>query len=133
MKMAHRMSMWRYAHAGEMLPRGYGIAWVDFYSNRAVCLPVPLHIIASIVRTVWQKVRTWRAPDLLRAEYDRGHGDGYAAGFKSGTAHRDPSHALEAAMQHLVPLLAFSLDRVVSYEEFAADPHKYIGHPKASS
>lgn len=124
MKLVHRISMWRDAHNGETLPRGYGIAWVEFYADRAVCLPVPLHIIASFIRTAWQKVRIWRAPDLLRAEYDRGRNDGYEAGYKSACAHR-------AALQRMaVPVAAFILDRVVSSEEFAADPHKFIGSTK---
>jgi hypothetical protein len=126
MKFVHRISAFRYATQGEMLPRGYGIAWVEFHADRAVCLPVPLHIIASVVRTAWQKVRIWRAPDLLRAEYDRGHRDGHEAGYKSGSRHR-------VAMQAAVPLLAFTLDRVVSSEEFAADPHKFIGSPKENA
>lgn len=84
MKFVHRISAFRYASQGEMLPRGYGIAWVEFCTDRAVCLPVPLHIIASFIRTAWQKVRIWRAPDLLRAEYDRGRQMGYQRGYDVG-------------------------------------------------
>lgn len=38
---------------GEMLPPFYGVAWQDWYGDVAVCLPVPLNLIAAIGRSIW--------------------------------------------------------------------------------
>jgi hypothetical protein len=34
----------------EVLPRFYGIAWAEDYANRYACLPVPLNLVASVIR-----------------------------------------------------------------------------------
>jgi len=38
---------------GEMIPRFYGLAWRDYYRNKAVCLPLGFNLIAGLVRSVY--------------------------------------------------------------------------------
>lgn len=38
---------------GERIPPWSGIAWVDFYRNRAVAMPIPLNLIAGPLRAAW--------------------------------------------------------------------------------
>ncbi|HEX8885956.1 MAG TPA: hypothetical protein VF797_15820 [Noviherbaspirillum sp.] len=59
---------------GEMLPPFYGVAWVDFMSRMTICLPVPLNVIAALLRTLWLFLKHgWRAiPVDPRAAYDAG-------------------------------------------------------------
>ncbi|MET3390652.1 hypothetical protein ABIC33_001275 [Variovorax sp. 1140] len=47
------MKIRKYCGQGEMLPRGYGIAWVDFASDKAVCYPVVLNLVAAFLRAAW--------------------------------------------------------------------------------
>ena len=37
----------------ETLPRGYGLAWRDWERHGAICYPIPLNWIISIMRAVW--------------------------------------------------------------------------------
>jgi hypothetical protein len=38
---------------GEMIPPFYGIAWVEYPRPEAVCLPVPLNMLAGMAREFW--------------------------------------------------------------------------------
>lgn len=38
---------------GQKYPRWYGLAWIDFERNAAVCYPIPLNIIARTVYLAW--------------------------------------------------------------------------------
>ena len=48
-KMRIRKLIWQ----GERYPRGYGMAWLDFQRNAAVCYPIPLNVIVRAAYLVW--------------------------------------------------------------------------------
>lgn len=71
------MKFSRVVREGEMLPPWYGVAWVDFRSGSAVCMPVPCNLIAGLVRAAWAFLRighhpVYRSP---RAAYLQGRHD----------------------------------------------------------
>lgn len=63
---------------GQMLPAFYGIAWYEDYRREAVCLPIPLNLVATIGREIWFALRGgFRATHLNpRAAYAQGFRDG---------------------------------------------------------
>ena len=66
---------------GEMLPPFYGIAWRDYSTYEAVCLPVPLNLIVWVGRNVWAfcKQGAKALPESPREAYEQGVRDGRAA------------------------------------------------------
>jgi hypothetical protein len=80
-----RSLLLRRVHQGYVIPRGYGIAWVRFCSDSAVCMPVPLNLIAGALRRAW----FWlKAPRFLyqdpRAAYFTGRRHGYDEAVRDG-------------------------------------------------
>lgn len=58
---------------GEIIPRGYGIAWVRWNVDCAVCMPIPLNIICGAVRSAWWWMKAPRfAIQNARDEYRQG-------------------------------------------------------------
>lgn len=66
---------------GEILPPFYGVAWVDWLSNSAMCMPVPLNLVAQVLREVWFACKGgWQeVPRNPRAAYAQGFKDGRAS------------------------------------------------------
>lgn len=67
----------------EMLPRGFGVAWIRWQDGDAVCMPVPLNLVAGTARRAW----FWlKAPRFLyqdpRAAYFLGRRHGYEQAVK---------------------------------------------------
>jgi hypothetical protein len=62
----------------EMLPPFYGIAWDDLCRAERICLPVPLNMIASAVRSFYYFIRGGykRIAVDPRAAYYQGYSDG---------------------------------------------------------
>jgi hypothetical protein len=50
---ADSFSLVRRIDQGEIIPRGYGIAWLRWGSPHAVIMPVPLNLIAGALRRAW--------------------------------------------------------------------------------
>ncbi len=46
----------------EMIPRGYGVAWVDYAQHRSMCLPIPINVIWRCVAGAWCRCKHgwWR-------------------------------------------------------------------------
>ena len=73
---------------GEIIPRGYGIAYRDFASYISVCYPVPLNWIVRAGREV---ARFLKLPPMTEGEqdiakavqigFDRGYDRGKSAGY----------------------------------------------------
>lgn len=38
---------------GERYPRGYGMAWLDYDRNAAVCYPIPFNVVMRAVYLAW--------------------------------------------------------------------------------
>ena len=98
----------RVVRQGELLPPWYGVAWVDYARDVAVCMPVPLNAVAGAVRAayLWVRFSLWRRADfradmerrVRRAEEARdsaweiGYRSGYADGAYDTQSLRRPSH-----------------------------------------
>ena len=62
---------------GERLPPGYGVAWYDYDRDCAVCMVVPLNVIAGGMRAAyrWLRFPPWRRSINFKREYIRGWND----------------------------------------------------------
>jgi hypothetical protein len=65
---------------GEMLPPFHGIAWINFQSNEATCMPVPFNLAAGMLRGAWIFAKTGHRGIYLnaRAAYYQGLNEGKA-------------------------------------------------------
>lgn len=45
--------MRRYVQQGEMSPKGFAVAWMDYPWNRAVAYPIGLHVVIKMARRLW--------------------------------------------------------------------------------
>ena len=71
---------------GFIVPRWYGVAYVDYPRMETVCYPIPLNIIIAKVRNflVWVKFDCYSkfvSIDDLRAEVSHAHSEGYKQGL----------------------------------------------------
>lgn len=59
----------RSVRQGQLIPRGYGLAWLQWDCDAAIFLPIPINVVARLGRTVWLWfVHTWGIEvELLRA------------------------------------------------------------------
>ena len=70
--------------AGNLIPPGYGVAWVDWRTGDAVVMPIPLNIAAAGVRRAW----FWcRHPAALVKDPRQAFLQGYQAGLRAGEQH----------------------------------------------
>lgn len=76
------MPLVKHVRQGELLPAFYGVAWVDFVSHTAVCLPVGLNILAAVIRATY----TW-ARYGYRAMHTNPR-DAYWQGYRDGKRNR---------------------------------------------
>jgi hypothetical protein len=67
---------------GFRLPRGFGIAWVRWDTGDAVCMPVPLNVLAAAGRRAWAWVEF---PRCLFHDPRQAFLQGYAMGLRAGT------------------------------------------------
>lgn len=47
-----KISLFKQINDGEMLPPFYGIAWYNHTSHAAVCLPMPINLVAAVLYAV---------------------------------------------------------------------------------
>jgi len=74
------MNIRKTVNPGELLPAWYGVAWIDYMRNQAVCYPVPLNLLAALVRCVYMFAKhgaRWLSHDPRGA---------YHPGFEAGRA-----------------------------------------------
>jgi hypothetical protein len=64
----------------EIIPRGYGVAWVCEHRTQAVCLPLGLHWLAGAVRAVYLWCRVAMVPTVVDGIVARSYDRGFAAG-----------------------------------------------------
>jgi hypothetical protein len=83
-----------YVYPGEMMPRGYGVAMVDWCMDRRICYPLPFNwVVAFADRFILWLQRPPVEREFARqiqaryqVGYDKGHKDGRLAGFDVGYA-----------------------------------------------
>lgn len=67
---------------GGLLPRFYGVAWFDDWrTHSAVCLPVPINVLARVLRDAWLYLAhpSQSVPFNPRAAYWQGRREGAQA------------------------------------------------------
>lgn len=71
----YAVPLFKYVPHGEMIPRGYGVAWMDYGTGRLTCMPVPLHLIVRWCRIcwLWVKYAGITVPDNSREAYHAGY------------------------------------------------------------
>lgn len=70
--------MIRRISAGTIIPAWYGVAWKEWHSNQAVCLPLGLNLIAAAVRNLYYSIKF---AGRMVSENQR---DAYAQGLRDG-------------------------------------------------
>lgn len=59
------MSLIREVDQGSLLPTGFGIAWRRWETGRAVCMPMPLNLVAGAARRLWFAIKHGVSPHKL--------------------------------------------------------------------
>lgn len=66
---------------GQRIPPGFGVAWVRWDTGDAVCMPVPLNIVAATGRRAW----AWlKFPRCLFTDPRQAFLQGYQMGLRAG-------------------------------------------------
>jgi hypothetical protein len=71
------------------IPKGYGIAYRDYYRRIAICYPIPFNFLAGWLRTLyWWLSRGYSAKweKELDTAHQTGRAEGYETGYKRGMA-----------------------------------------------
>lgn len=79
----------KYANNGELLPRFYGVAWFDWPTNRAACLPLGLNVLAALVRSAYFSIKHGGRIVMANPR------DAYAQGLRAGRASAPASPHIE--------------------------------------
>ena len=67
------------------IPKLWGFAWFEDRNSKSVCYPIPLNMIASLLRDLWLWATFSPARlDSLARRYHAGYKDGYEAGRRRG-------------------------------------------------
>jgi len=72
------MKIIRNIYEGEIIPNGYGIAYVEYNSDRAVLYPIPINVVVALIRRFW----FWVRGGAYEGGYDRGYKEGKRIGRK---------------------------------------------------
>lgn len=77
-----KWSLARRVRPGEMAPRFYGLAYIDWMKDDYVCYPVPLNFLVSIGRRIWARAKHGipGIDEERTAIYQRGWAHGYRVG-----------------------------------------------------
>ena len=62
---------------GEILPKGYGLAWYEMDRLVGIAYPIPLNIIFGFIRKIWFRLKSG---DLYVTGYDKGYLKGHEEG-----------------------------------------------------
>lgn len=68
----------RVVRAGDLYPRGYGLAWARWQADECVALPIPLNVLAGLARRGW----FWFKRGGVALPNDPA--EAYAAGYRHG-------------------------------------------------
>jgi len=67
---------------GGLLPRGFGIAYYEYYSNHVICYPIPLNLFINWGRKLYYKIIGPSIPDIEKRLH-RAYTKGVKAGWKA--------------------------------------------------
>jgi len=94
----------KYQKPGEMLPRGYGVAYRRFDVDDRVCYPIPLNVVVFLAREVYFivafPVRFSVIDRLISWAWDKGFQHGFAEGgrFHENSCDKRLVEAIEKAI-----------------------------------
>jgi hypothetical protein len=72
------MKISRNVYVGEMLPKFYGIAYLDYQRDYAFAYPVPINLIVRFGRWLWYEIvryRPMKLDKLLHEAYEKGRSE----------------------------------------------------------
>jgi len=103
----------------EMIPKGYGIAWIESDRLVVVAYPIPLNIIFAHIRKVW----LWlQQGDWYKTGYDKGYalgkeeGRNYALGqFKEQVIKQEAERLIRRGIEVSIESLKLPKEKVVGY------------------
>ena len=82
---------WPDRKQGEMIPKGYGVAWRNYTTATTTLIPIPLNFLLAWIREVYFRLITGPRDRLeqqiiisLSEDEARGYSHGYQDGFKVG-------------------------------------------------
>lgn len=90
--------MKRYVEEGEVLPKGYGIAYYEGMNQRYVAYPVPINHLVRVARDLWYwlvKYRPSKIDKILAEEFNRGHSVGYSSALRDVKQRRQLAEKLD--------------------------------------
>ena len=69
---------------GEVIPEWYGVAWVRWEVDAAICYPMPLNVLFAAVRAIaiWMRHGYRAVPYNARDAYAQGLRDGMRSNLK---------------------------------------------------
>jgi hypothetical protein len=70
------------ARKGQCLPPWYGVVYIEWYRQERVCMPVPLNLMARVVRSAWLFIL--HGSEEIRVNPRDAYHQGKQAGFKEG-------------------------------------------------
>lgn len=56
----------------DIMPDGYGVAWLEWHQRTAICAPVPFNRLLGWVHRYYSNWRAYRTPSLLDAAFTAG-------------------------------------------------------------
>ena len=74
-----RIQVKKIIEKGEIMPRGYGLAYIDFARQSFVCYPFPINHLIRIYRDIWYKVRHAKIREW-ETELEKKHKNDYERG-----------------------------------------------------
>lgn len=69
---------------GMVIPPWFGVAWVEEYARLTVCMPIPLNVLAHLLRGIWLWLRFGYMPVACSPR------EAFAQGFAAGKRERTP-------------------------------------------
>ena len=71
---------------GEIVPWFMGVAWRDLLTSRQILMPVPINIVAGLVRRGWYALRAYGLHDPISQAMQNAYWRGYEKGHEAGVA-----------------------------------------------
>lgn len=63
---------------GEKYPRGYGLAYIRYWLDEAVCYPIPLNVLVALL----YRLKWWlKSPGIKLYELGQARAKGWEAGY----------------------------------------------------
>lgn len=90
------MTLFHRVREGEIIPSGFGVAWYEWRSATALCLPLGINVLASVLRTAYYYALSFGSRNPFDALLREAEFKGYARGVSTGVLNmQDAIHRAE--------------------------------------